>query len=65
MAIGFAVLPGIALRLDDMATAPGWIWIGEIGWLGIFVVYPAWAIWLGTVMTRRAGQSIQPGVAVS
>ena len=47
MALGVVALPGIAQRLDDMAAAPAWLWIAFLGWLGIFVVYPAWAIWLG------------------
>lgn len=53
MATGVAALPGIALRLDDVATAPGWVWIGFIGWLGIYVVYPAWAIAMGVSTMRR------------
>ena len=44
MALGVAVAPGIALRLDDMATAPAWVWIGFLGWLGVFVLYPVWAL---------------------
>jgi len=47
MAIGFAVVPGIVMGLDDMDTAPAWIWIGYLGWLGIFFMYPIWSIWLG------------------
>ena len=27
MALGIAAAPGIVLRLDDMATAPAWVWI--------------------------------------
>jgi hypothetical protein len=50
MVVGAASAPGILLRLDDMATAPGWIWIGMVGWLGIFVLYPIWALAAG----RRA-----------
>lgn len=53
MAVGIAAAPGIVLRLDDMETAPGWIWIGFLGWLGIFVVYPAWAIWLGNAKSPQ------------
>jgi hypothetical protein len=53
MAIGFVVLPGVAQRLDDMATAPWWVWIGFVGWLGIFVLYPAWSLWLGRELTSR------------
>jgi hypothetical protein len=37
-----------------MASAPGWVWIGRTGWLGIYVLYPAWAIGLGLNLTRRA-----------
>lgn len=52
MAVGIVAAPGVVLRLDDLETAPGWVWIGFVGWLGIFVVYPAWAIWLGINQTR-------------
>jgi hypothetical protein len=50
MVAGVASAPGILLRLDDMATAPGWIWVGMVAWLGIFVLYPIWALASG----RRA-----------
>jgi hypothetical protein len=58
MALGFVSAPGILLGLDDMATAPAWTWVGQMGWLGTFVVYPAWAIWLASVETRFAGRSV-------
>jgi hypothetical protein len=64
MAAGIVVAPGILLRFDDMATAPGWIWIGLIGWLGIYVAYPAWAIWLVNTEMRHARRilpSARPG----
>lgn len=47
MLFGFVTAPGIAMGLDDMAAAPWWIWIGFVGWLGAFIAYPAWAIWVG------------------
>ena len=47
MAVGIVVAPGIAMGVDDMDTAPGWIWLGFVGWLGIFVLYPIWTIWFG------------------
>jgi hypothetical protein len=53
MVLGVAAVPGILLRLDDMGTAPSWIWIAQLGWLGTYLAYPAWAIWLGIVETRR------------
>lgn len=64
MAVGVVMLPGIVLRLDDIETAPGWVWIGQLGWLGTFVVYPIWAIWLGVTEMRRAGRR-QPGAVPS
>ena len=57
MALGIVVLPAIAQGVDDFATAPGWVWLGFTGWLGIYVVYPVWAIWTGLHETRAAGQS--------
>ena len=47
MAFGFIDLPGIAMRLDDMAAVPPWIWVGSLWFVGAFALYPAWAIWLG------------------
>jgi hypothetical protein len=35
-----------------MASVPGWLWLAFIGWLGIFVLYPIWAIWLGRALGR-------------
>jgi len=58
MALGVVMVPGILLRYDDMETAPGWIWIGELGWLGIYLAYPAWAMWLGILETRQARGSV-------
>lgn len=54
MALGVVMTPGILLGWDDMSTAPAWIWIGQLGWLGTYVVYPAWAIWFGVVEVRRS-----------
>jgi hypothetical protein len=57
MALGIVAVPGIPLGLDDAGTAPAWVWISAIGWLGIYVVYPAWAIALSRFETRRAGMT--------
>ena len=67
MALGVLGGAGIPLRLDDLATAPAWVWIGFVGWLGIYVVYPAWAIWMGVVETRLAADArpIASGPAVT
>jgi hypothetical protein len=68
MAFGVLLAPGILLGLDDAATAPAWVWVGFVGWLGIYVGYPAWAIWMGIVETRRLTPRVDPipaGGAVS
>jgi hypothetical protein len=57
MAAGVVSAPGIALRLDDMATAPPWVWIGFLSWLGTYVAFPAWTIWMGSALTRAADQA--------
>jgi hypothetical protein len=54
MALGLASIPGIVLGIDDMASAPGWIWIGSVGWTGTFVLYPIWALWFGRSLVQRA-----------
>jgi len=58
MVLGVVVLPGVLLGLDDLEVAPAWVWIGFLGWLGIYVVYPAWAVWLGIFETRQARRPI-------
>lgn len=67
MAVGITALPAIALGIDDMSTAPSWIWFGFLGWLGIYVGYPIWAIWSGVIRDQRgregAGGLHHPGGA--
>ena len=52
MAIGLVAAPGILMGIDDADTAPGWVWIAFIGWLGIFFLYPIWSLWFGNVLRR-------------
>jgi hypothetical protein len=47
MVVGLVVLPGILSGVDDMATAPAYVWLGFVGWLGIFFLFPIWAIVFG------------------
>jgi hypothetical protein len=63
MTLGIVAAPGLAMGLDDMAAAPAWVWVGLLGWLGIFVAYPAWAIWFANVERRHGRHGIaQPAV---
>jgi hypothetical protein len=60
MAIGFVVIPGIAMGLDDMDAAPAWVWLGFLGWLGIFFLYPVWSIRFGIgILKEGTGQAIE------
>ena len=56
MAIGFVLVPGIAMGLDDAATAPGWVWLGFLGWLGTFLLYPVWSIWFGLRIGKEVAE---------
>lgn len=56
---GLVVAPGILMGVDDMGTAPWWVWVGFAGWFGIFILLPIWSIWLGTVLLRRASVPAQ------
>jgi hypothetical protein len=47
MTLGLASAPGIVLALDDSNTAPAWIWIGSLNWLGTYALFPIWSIRLG------------------
>ena len=65
LVIGLIVAPGIVMGLDDMDTAPWWVWVGYVGWLGIFVLLPIWSIWLALPsaahpMHRKSGSGWSP-----
>jgi hypothetical protein len=59
MAVGITTLPGILVRIDDMESAPSWVWIGFLGWIGVYVLYPVWSICFGRVLL---GRSLMPDV---
>jgi hypothetical protein len=52
MAAGIAAAPGVALGLDDAATAPAWAWLALTSWLGTYVALPIWAVRFGRRATR-------------
>jgi len=63
MALGFVASPGVVSGFDDMNTAPWWIWVAFVAWLGIFVLFPIWCLRYGTALrTRAAVASGEPGV---
>jgi hypothetical protein len=54
LAVGLIVAPAIAMGLDDADRAPWWVWVGFLGWLGIFALLPIWSIRLGIILRRSA-----------
>ncbi len=47
MAIGLIGIPGIFAGIDSMESMPWYLYIAFFGWLGTYILYPIWTIWLG------------------
>jgi hypothetical protein len=47
MTLGLIGIPGILARIDSMVSLPWYLYIALFGWLGTYVLYPIWTIWLG------------------
>jgi hypothetical protein len=47
MAVGLIGIPGIFTRIDSMESMPWYLYIAFFGWLGTYIRYPIWAMWLG------------------
>lgn len=46
MIIGLLALPGVVARIDDPQLAPWYVNAGLLNWMGIYVLYPVWCLWL-------------------
>ena len=44
---GIAAVPGALMGIDDFGHVPAWLWLFSLAWLGIYVLYPTWALWFG------------------
>lgn len=44
MALGLLGVPGWVSGVDDWAAAPWYVQLGLVGWLGTYVLYPAWCL---------------------
>jgi hypothetical protein len=53
MALGLIGIPGILARIDSMDSMPGYLYMALFGWLGTYILYPIWAIWLGQSLFSR------------
>jgi hypothetical protein len=47
MGIGLFGILGIFARIDSMETMPWYLYVAFFGWLGTYILYPIWTIWLG------------------
>jgi hypothetical protein len=53
MTIGLFGIPGIFAGIDSMESMPWYLYVAFFGWLGIYILYPIWTIWLGRILLRR------------
>jgi hypothetical protein len=51
MIIGLLALPGVVAGIDDPQLAPWYVNAGSLNWMGTYLLYPAWCLWL----SRRYG----------
>jgi len=52
MAIGLIGIPGIIAGIDSM-DMPWYLYIAFFGYLGTYILYPIWTIWLGRILLPR------------
>jgi len=53
MAMGLLGIPGILARVDTMESLPWYLGVGYFGFLGTYVLYPIWAIWVGRIILLK------------
>jgi hypothetical protein len=46
MIIGLLALPGVVARIDDPQLAPWYVNAGLLNWMGTYLLYPVWCLWL-------------------
>jgi len=47
MLLGFFCLPAILRGLDTIDASPWYVNVGYGAWLGAFILFPIWCLWLG------------------
>ena len=50
MTMGLLGIPGILARIDTMESLPWYLGASYLGFLGTYVLYPIWTIWLGRIL---------------
>jgi len=51
MILGWLAVPGVIARIDDPQLAPWFVNAGLVNWVGTYLLYPVWCLWL----SRRYG----------
>ena len=52
MAIGLIGISGIFAKVDSM-DMPWYLYVAFFGWLGTYILYPIWAIWMGRILLLK------------
>jgi hypothetical protein len=53
MAVGLIGIPGIFTGIDSMESMPWYLYIAFFGYLGTYILYPIWTIWLGRILLLK------------
>ena len=53
MVMGLLGIPGILARVDTMESLPWYLGVGYLGFLGTYILYPIWTIWLGRILLSK------------
>jgi hypothetical protein len=53
MTFGLLGIPGILARVDTMESLPWYLSTSYLGFLGTYVLYPIWTIWLGRILLAK------------
>lgn len=62
MALGLIGIPGIVAGIDSMVSIPWYLYLALFGWLGTYVLYPIWTIWLGrSLLSNESKDKIPEG----
>jgi len=53
LALGLICIQGIFAGTDSMNSLPWYLYLGLSSFLGTYILYPIWAIWLGRILLSK------------
>jgi len=53
MAVGLIGIPGIFAGIDSMESMPWYLYVAFFGYLGTYILYPIWTIWVGRILLAK------------